>query len=88
MAERYEDWLRILKKYKASIKEDLRQIRACKAEIQSIKDEFLEELGAGKYIRDDKRIVISARKSSLVTSSRMVRCGIRVHQRSSCAATK
>ena len=60
MAERYEDWLRILKKYKASIKEDLRQIRACKAEIQSIKDEFLEELGAGKYIRDDKRIVISA----------------------------
>lgn len=60
MAERYEDWLRTMRKYQASIKKDLMEIRACKAEIQRVKDEFLEELGAGKYIRDEKRIVISA----------------------------
>lgn len=57
---RYENYIQILADYQASIKEDLMAMRKCRDEIMKVKYEFLERFGKGQYIRDEKRIIISA----------------------------
>lgn len=60
MAKKYVNWLKVLKEYKASIGKDLAEIRQRQAEMQRMKTEILNQYGEGLYVRDDKRIIISA----------------------------
>ena len=57
---KYNDWLHTLQEYKESIHKDLTEMLRCKDEIQKMKKEFIEQYCDGLYLRDDKRIIISA----------------------------
>ncbi|MCR4582094.1 MAG: hypothetical protein K5764_00860 [Prevotella sp.] len=60
MDSMFSDWKAALQKLQDSVSKDLAEIRKQKAEIQKIKEEVFNELEAGRYIRDDNRLVISA----------------------------
>ncbi len=60
MGYRFNDWKKILEDFQGSVEKDLKEIRKHKAEVQQMKAELAEELNSGKYIRDKKRIVLSA----------------------------
>lgn len=57
---RHDNYIQTLAEYQANIKKDLMAMRKCRDEIMKVKEEFLDRFGQGQYIRDDKRIVISA----------------------------
>ncbi len=57
---KYNDWLHTLQEYKDSIHKDLEEMLRCKDEMQKMKKEFIEQFCDGLYLRDDKRIIISA----------------------------
>lgn len=56
----FEDWQKTLDDFKSSVEKDLDEIRKHKAEVQQIKAEIFNEMNSGRYIRDERRIVISA----------------------------
>lgn len=56
----FSDWAKALSNLQASVSKDLEEIRKQKAEIQQLKEDIYQRLNDGTYIRDDKRIVISA----------------------------
>lgn len=56
----FSDWLSALTKLQSSVSKDLDEIRQQKAEIQQLRTEVFNKLAAGKFIRDDQRIVLSA----------------------------
>ena len=56
----FSDWLSALNKLQASVSKDLAEIRQQKAETQELRTDVLNKLAAGKYIRDDQRLVLSA----------------------------
>ena len=56
----FSDWKEALQNLQDSVSKDLEEIRKQKAEVQQIKMEIFDRLAEGKYLRDDKRIVISA----------------------------
>ena len=56
----FSDWKSTLQDFKDSVEKDLDEIRKQKAEIQQIKHEIFSRLSQGQYIRDDRRIVLSA----------------------------
>ena len=62
----FESWQTELENFQKNVTKDLEEIRRCKAEVQSMKNNLVEvldeirELSRGKYIRDDHRIVLSA----------------------------
>lgn len=66
VANNFENWQSELEKLQKSVEKDLKEIRRCKAEVQSMKNNLVDVLGEikelshGKYIRDDYRIVLSA----------------------------
>ncbi len=60
MEYKFDDWIQKLTEFKNSIEKDLYEVRKQKAEVEQMKAELLEEFSKGKYIRDDRRIVISA----------------------------
>lgn len=56
----FEDIKNALDKFQSCVSKDLKEIRKQKAEIQKLKNDILNHLQGGKFIRDDKRIVLSA----------------------------
>ena len=56
----FSEWKDALQNLQDSVSKDLEEIRLHKAEIQQIKMDIFNRLDEGKYLRDDKRIVISA----------------------------
>ena len=62
----FEQWQSELEKLQKSVEKDLQDIRRCKMEVQSMKNDLTEVLGEikelsnGKYIRDDYQIILSA----------------------------
>ena len=61
MADRiFSDWLTALTNLQTSVSKDLAEIRQQKAEIQKLKTDIFNRLAQGKYVRDDRRLVLSA----------------------------
>ena len=66
ITQNFENWQAELENLQGSAKKELEDIRRCKREIQSMKNELMEELGEvtgqsrGRYIRDHQRIILSA----------------------------
>lgn len=56
----FKDWLKAIDKLQSSLEKDVEEVRAQKEEVQRMKAEILNDISAGKYIRDDRKIVISA----------------------------
>ena len=66
IAENFEKWQSELEELQKNVKKDLEEIKRCKTEVQSMKNNLtdaigeLKELSRGKFIRDEQRIVLSA----------------------------
>ena len=66
IADNFEKWQTELEELQKNVKKDLEEIKRCKTEVQSMKNNLtdtlgeLKELYRGKYIRDEHRIVLSA----------------------------
>lgn len=60
ITEQFTDWQSALEKFQQNVKKDIEEIRSQKDEIQRIKQDILDNLEKGRYIRDDNRIIISA----------------------------
>ena len=56
----FKDWEEKLKAFEGSVEKDLEEIRKCKAEIQEMKVEVVNQMKKGQYVRDDQRLVLSA----------------------------
>ena len=56
----FKDWADKLKAFEGNVEKDLAEIRKCKAEIQEMKVEMLNQMKMGRYLRDDQRLVLSA----------------------------
>ena len=56
----YEQWKKVLDDFKASVDKELNEVRRCKAEMQQIKSDLIDQCSKGQYFRDDQRIIISA----------------------------
>lgn len=56
----FDDWKEALQNLQDCVEKDLEEIRKQKAEVQQIKMDIFNRLDEGQYLRDDKRIVISA----------------------------
>ncbi len=54
------EWKEALQDLQDSVTKDLEEIRKQKAEVQQIKTDIFNRLAEGQYLRDEKRIVISA----------------------------
>ena len=54
------EWKEALQDLQDSVSKDLEEIRKQKAEVQQIKTDIFNRLAEGQYLRDEKRIVISA----------------------------
>ena len=66
IAENFEKWQSKLEELQKNVHKDLEEIKRCKTEVQSMKNNLtdtlgeLKELTCGKYIRDEHRIILSA----------------------------
>lgn len=66
IAENFEKWQSELEELQKNVKKDLEEIKRCKTEVQSMKNNLtdtlgeLKELTRGKFIRDENRIILSA----------------------------
>ncbi len=58
--EVYDNWLKELKDFKASIDKELAEIQRCKEEMQKLKKQLVTKFGEGYYFRDEHRIILSA----------------------------
>ena len=58
--ELYDNWLKELKDFKASIDKELAEIQRCKEEMQKLKTQLVTKWGDGYYLRDEHRIILSA----------------------------
>ena len=56
----FDTWKKALEEFKKSVTKDLEEIRKQKEEIRLIKEEIYSAMNDGYFLRDDKRIVISA----------------------------
>lgn len=56
----FDEWIKKVEKLQSSIGKELAEIRQAKADLQEFKTELYNDLAVGQFIRDDKRIVISA----------------------------
>ena len=56
----FKDWEEKLKAFEGSVEKDLEEIRKCKAEIQEMKVEVVNQMKKGQFVRDDQRLVLSA----------------------------
>lgn len=55
----FKDWQDRLSEFESSVKKDLAEIRQCKAELQQMKLEMVNEQ-KGRFISDDQRLILSA----------------------------
>lgn len=56
----FSDWLTALSKLQACVSKDLDEIRKQKVEIQQLKQDVFNRLAEGRFVRDDRRLVLSA----------------------------
>lgn len=56
----FKEWLKAIEKLQDSLEKDVEEVRIQKDAVQRMKKEILNDISAGKYIRDDRKIVISA----------------------------
>ena len=56
----FDDWLDALNRLKESVEKDLAEIRASKLEIQQMKTDVFNRMDSGQYIRDERRLILSA----------------------------
>ena len=56
----FDDWKKILTDFQNSVSKDLEEIHKQKNEVQKMKEEVFDRLDGTRYIRDDRRIVLSA----------------------------
>lgn len=56
----FEEWLDIATEFKDNADAVLKEVHRCKQDMWLLRNEILERIDAGQFIRDDKRIVISA----------------------------
>ncbi len=56
----FKSWEKKLSDFADSVEKDLEEVRQCKAEIQRMKVESIAQELNGRYIRDDRRLILSA----------------------------
>ena len=56
----FKDWEEKLKAFESSVEKDLAEVRRCKAEMQHMQVEVINQMKRGRLIRDDQRLVLSA----------------------------
>lgn len=56
----FSDWLELFQKYRDDMEKELETVRLHKKEVQNIRQEIYDRYENGYFLRDDKRIVISA----------------------------
>lgn len=56
----FQDWKKTLADFQSSVEKDLKEIRKHKQEVLQLRAEINNDLNRGRYIRDERRIVISA----------------------------
>ena len=56
----FKEWQKAIEKLQDSLEKDVEEVRRQKEEVQSLKKEIFNQISAGQYFRDSKRIVISA----------------------------
>ena len=56
----FDNWKKVLEDFQNSVSKDLDEIHKHKTEIQQMKTDIFNRLEGGKYIRDERRIVLSA----------------------------
>ena len=60
MSDIFDDWKKTLDNFQKSVTKELSEIRKQKEEVQQMKMEIFNRIDSCKYIRDEKRIVLSA----------------------------
>lgn len=60
MASVYDDWKKVLEDFQKSVTRELDEIRQHKEEVRQLKEEIFSAMNSGYFIRDDRRIVLSA----------------------------
>jgi hypothetical protein len=56
----FKEWEEKLKAFEGNVEKGLAEIRKCKADIQSMQVEVVNQLKKGSYVRDEQRLVLSA----------------------------
>ena len=56
----FDDWKKALDEFRNDVSKDLAEIRRQKEEVRQLKEEIFSALNTGYFLRDDRRIVISA----------------------------
>ena len=60
LAAQFANWQAALDDFQKSAEKDLEEIRRCKREVRQMKFDLIDQLGKGRYIRDEHRVIISA----------------------------
>ena len=60
LAAQFANWQAALDDFQKSVEKDLEEIRRCKREVRQMKFDLIDQLGQGRYIRDEHRVIISA----------------------------
>ena len=60
LAAQFANWQAALDDFQKSVEKDLEEIRRCKREVRQMKFDLIDQLGKGRYIRDEHRVIISA----------------------------
>ncbi|MDR1881988.1 MAG: hypothetical protein LBR26_04305 [Prevotella sp.] len=60
ISEQFALWKSALDDFQKNVEKDLDEIRKEKSEVQQMKNAILDRMDSGQYIRDEKRIVLSA----------------------------
>ena len=56
----FKEWEEKLKAFESNVEKDLAEIRKCKAEMQELQVEVVNQMKKGYYLRDEQRLVLSA----------------------------
>lgn len=56
----FDDWKKVLENFQNSVSKDLEEIHKQKDAVQQMKTDIFDRLDSGRYITDERRIVISA----------------------------
>jgi hypothetical protein len=60
ISEQFDLWKSALDDFQKNVEQDLDEIRKAKSEVQQMKTAILDRMDCGQFIRDEKRIVLSA----------------------------
>ena len=56
----FKEWEEKLKAFESNVEKDLAEIRKCKADMQELQVEVINQMKKGYYLRDEQRLVLSA----------------------------